>query len=168
MEDDNELRVHQWPPQSPDVNPADHRCDVVEQEVLIEDVLPNRAAATSWCSHLSVTPEEIIYSRDVILKFLLHYITLWWLSSSNQGKIALFTGSTAALINCLMKEPSHYKCNQSETGETFGSMRAVLRLIQWWTVAAACERQVPASTSAGKTALLAWFYSDDVSKNTWQ
>lgn len=162
------LLVHHWPPQSPDINPADHRWDVVEQEVLIQDALPNRTAAASWCSHVSVTPEQIIYSNDVILKFLLHYITLWWLSSTNQGKTAPFTGSTTAPINCLMKEPSHYKCHQNETGETFGSMRAVLRLIHGWTVAAACGRQVPASTSAGKTDLLAWFCSDDVSKNTWQ
>ncbi len=29
-----------WPPQSPDLNPIEHLCDVVEREIHIMDVLP--------------------------------------------------------------------------------------------------------------------------------
>lgn len=162
MEDDNELLIRQWPPQSPDVNPADHRWDVVEQEVLIEPAQQSCSNFLTLSHECHSWTDNLFKGCDTKIYFpLYNLMTLW-------GKIALFTGSKAASINCLMKEPSHYKCHQSEEGETFGRMRAVLHLIHWWTVAAACERQVPASTSAGKTDLLAWFCSDDVSKTTWQ
>ena len=37
-EHDNEFTVLQWPPQSTDVNPIEHICDVVEREICIMDV----------------------------------------------------------------------------------------------------------------------------------
>ncbi len=38
LEHDNEFTLLKWPPQSPDLNPIEHLCDVVEREILIMDV----------------------------------------------------------------------------------------------------------------------------------
>ncbi len=40
LENDNELTLLKWPPQSPDLNPIEHLRDVVEREILIVDVQP--------------------------------------------------------------------------------------------------------------------------------
>ncbi len=40
LEHDNEFTLLKWPPQSPDLNPIEHLCDVVEREILIMDVQP--------------------------------------------------------------------------------------------------------------------------------
>jgi len=37
---DNECTVLKWPPESPDLNPIEHLCDVVEQELCAMDVYP--------------------------------------------------------------------------------------------------------------------------------
>ncbi len=38
LEHDNEFTLLKWPPQSPDLNPIEHLCDVVEREIHIMDV----------------------------------------------------------------------------------------------------------------------------------
>ncbi len=38
LERDNEFTLLKWPPQSPDLNPIEHLCDVVEREIHIMDV----------------------------------------------------------------------------------------------------------------------------------
>ncbi len=38
LEHDNEFTLLKWPPQSPDLNPIEHRWDVVEREIPIMDV----------------------------------------------------------------------------------------------------------------------------------
>jgi len=40
LEHDNEFTVLKWPPQSPDLNPIEHRWDVVERELYALDVHP--------------------------------------------------------------------------------------------------------------------------------
>ncbi len=40
LEHDNEFTLLKWPPQSPDLNPIEHRWDVVEREIHIMDVQP--------------------------------------------------------------------------------------------------------------------------------
>jgi len=40
LEHDNEFTLLKWPPQSPDLNPKEHLCDVVEREICIMDVQP--------------------------------------------------------------------------------------------------------------------------------
>ncbi len=40
LEHDNEFTLLKWPPQSPDLNPIEHLCDVVEREIHIMDVQP--------------------------------------------------------------------------------------------------------------------------------
>ncbi len=40
LEHDNEFTLLKWPPQSPDLNPIEHLCDVVEREIRIMDVQP--------------------------------------------------------------------------------------------------------------------------------
>ncbi len=40
LEHDNEFTLLKWPPQSPDLNPIEHLCDVVEREICIVDVQP--------------------------------------------------------------------------------------------------------------------------------
>ncbi len=39
-EHDNGLILLKWPPQSPDLNPIDHLCNVLEWEIRIMDVQP--------------------------------------------------------------------------------------------------------------------------------
>ncbi len=38
LEHDNEFTLLKWPPESPDLNPIEHLCDVVEREICIMDV----------------------------------------------------------------------------------------------------------------------------------
>ncbi len=40
LEHDNEFTLLKCPPQSPDLNPIEHLCDVVEREIRIKDVQP--------------------------------------------------------------------------------------------------------------------------------
>ncbi len=40
LEHDNEFTLLKWPPQSPDLNPIEHLCDVVEREIHIMNVQP--------------------------------------------------------------------------------------------------------------------------------
>ncbi len=40
LEHDNEFTLLKWSSQSPDLNPIEHLCDVVEREILIMDVQP--------------------------------------------------------------------------------------------------------------------------------
>ncbi len=40
LEHDNAFTLLKWPPQSPDLNPIEHLCDVVEREIHIMDVQP--------------------------------------------------------------------------------------------------------------------------------
>ncbi len=40
LEHDNEFTLLKWPPQSPDLNPKEQLCDVVEREICIMDVQP--------------------------------------------------------------------------------------------------------------------------------
>ncbi len=45
LEHDNELTLLKWPPHSPDLNPIEHLWDVVEREIRILDVQPDKSAA---------------------------------------------------------------------------------------------------------------------------
>lgn len=46
LDQDNGLTVFQWPPRSPDISPADHFEDKVEEEIHINRCGTYRAAAT--------------------------------------------------------------------------------------------------------------------------
>ncbi len=49
LEHDNEFTLLKWSPQSPDLNPIEHLCDVVEREICIMDVKQLRdAIMTIW------------------------------------------------------------------------------------------------------------------------
>ncbi len=54
LEHDNEFTLLKWPPQSPDLNPIEHLCDVEEREIRIKDVQPIKYAATAWCYHVNM------------------------------------------------------------------------------------------------------------------
>ncbi len=53
LEHDNEFTLLKWPPQSPDLNPIEQLCDVVEREIHIMDVQTTNLQKL-WCYHVNM------------------------------------------------------------------------------------------------------------------
>ncbi len=54
LEHDNEFTLLKCPLQSPDLNPMERLCDVVEREIRIMDCAADKSAATVWCYHVNM------------------------------------------------------------------------------------------------------------------
>ncbi len=77
LEHDNEFTLLKCPPQSPDLNPIEHLCDVVEREIHIMDVQPTNlqqlrdAIMSIWTKISEECFQHLVESMPRIIKAVL-------------------------------------------------------------------------------------------------